>query len=74
MDTQLADKQNNYKTAVNEWIKAIRAEEDLAYTSPTLPQVDTWEQAHFQEDDARNTAKKAKGEYEAAIRQSLFQF
>jgi len=39
-----------------------------------VAQVDEWEHAHFKEDEARNKAKKAKKDYEAAIRQSLFHF
>jgi hypothetical protein len=73
METELS-MQTAYKTAVNEWIDAIRAEESLAFAQPTLPQVDRWEQAHFKEDDARNKAKEAKKAYEDAIRRNLFKF
>ncbi len=71
---QLATMQKAYKVAVEEWIAAIKAEEDLASGNPTLEQVDEWEHAHFKEDEARNKAKKAKSDYEAAIRQTLFKF
>jgi hypothetical protein len=63
-----------YKAAVEEWIAAIRAEENLASAHPTLAQVDDWEHAHFNEEDARKKAKKAKKEYEDAIRRSTFGF
>ena len=66
--------QRAYKAAVDEWITAIRAEEDLASVHPTLAQVDVWEQAHLDEEKARNKAKKAKQDYEAAIRHRLFHF
>lgn len=66
--------QNAYKIAVESWINAIRAEEDLALAHPTVRQVDTWEAAHFKEDDLRNKALQAKKEYEDAIRQDLFHF
>jgi len=73
-DTELLSMQRAYKAAVEEWIKAIRAEEDLASGEPTLAQVDDWEHAHFEEDEARNRALKAKKDYEAAIREKLFRF
>jgi hypothetical protein len=71
---ELLTMQKAYKTAVDEWVAAIRAEEDLASVQPTLSQVDEWEHAHFKEEDARNKAKKAKKDYEDAIRKGLFNF
>lgn len=72
--TELLTMQRAYKAAVDEWVDAIRLEEELASIAPTLAQVDEWEGAHFKEDEARNRAKKAKKDYEGAIRQSLFEF
>ena len=72
--TKLSTMQKAYKAAVNEWVAAIRAEEDLASVDPTVAQVDEWEQAHFKEEEARNKAKTAKKDYENAIRQDLFYF
>jgi hypothetical protein len=63
-----------YRDAVEEWITAVREEEFLACGDPTVVQLDEWEQAHFKEEEARNKAKKAKKDYEDAIRQSLFGF
>ena len=62
------------KAAVEEWIAAVREEESLASLDPVVAQLDDWEQAHFREEEARNKAKKAKRDYEDAIRQSLFGF
>jgi len=73
-DAELLIMQRAYKAAVDEWVKAIRAEEDLASVHPTLAQVDVWEQAHLNEEEARNKAKQAKKDCEAAIRQSFFHF
>ena len=73
-DAELPTMQKAYKAAVDEWVTAIRAEEDLASTEPSLAQIDDWEKAHFREEAARNTAKKAKKDYEEAIRQQLFHF
>jgi len=72
--TELLTMQRAYKAAVDEWVTAIRGEEELASVDPTLAQVEAWEAAHFREDDARNRAKQAKKDYEDAIRQSLFKF
>ncbi len=72
--TELLTMQRAYKAAVDEWVDAIRVEEELASVEPTLAQVDEWEGAHFKEDEARNAAKKAKKDYEGAMRQSLFEF
>ena len=71
---ELSAMQKAYRAAVNEWVTAIRAEEDLASVDPTMAEVDEWEQAHFKEEEARNKAKTAKKDYEDAIRQDLFYF
>ena len=63
-----------YKTAVEKWIAAIRKEEALASTNHSVAQVDRWDHAHFQEEDARNKAKAAKKEYEAGLREKFFGF
>lgn len=59
---------------MDEWVAALKAEEELALVDPTVAQVDEWEGAHFKEDEARNKAKRAKKSYEDAIRQRLFKF
>jgi len=66
--------QGAYKAAVEEWIVAIRKEEALASTNHSVAQVDHWERAHFQEEEARNKVKAAKMEYEAALRAKFFGF
>jgi hypothetical protein len=71
---ELLTMQKAYKAAVDEWIAALTAEEELALVDPTTAQVDEWEGAHFKEDEARKRAKQAKKNYENAIRQRLFQF
>jgi hypothetical protein len=63
-----------YRAAVEDWVTAVREEEFMACGDPTVAQLDDWEQAHFKEEEARNKAKKAKKDYEDAIRQSLFGF
>ena len=71
---RLDNLQSAYKVAVEEWIKKIRTEEALASSVHTVAQVDRWEQAHFDEEEARNRAKAAKTEYEDALREELFGF
>lgn len=66
--------QQAYKAAVEEWIAAIRKEEALASVHPSVAEVDTWEHAHFAEEEARDKALQAKKEYEDAIRKGLFGF
>lgn len=66
--------QRAYKAAVEEWIAAIRKEEGLASGNHTLVQVDRWEGAHFDEEEARKKAKAAKAAYEDALRRKFFGF
>ncbi len=63
-----------YKEAVEAWIAAIRREETLASTNHTVAQVDRWEQAHFDEEEARNKVKAAKRKYEDELRAKFFGF
>jgi hypothetical protein len=65
--------QSVYKSAVEEWIGAIRQEEALASSADhSVAEIDQWEQAHFHEEDLRNKAKAAKKEYENALRFKFF--
>ena len=66
--------QATYKDTVEAWIAAIRREEELASTNHSLAQVDRWEQAHFDEEAARNKVKAAKKQYEDALRAKFFNF
>ena len=71
---ELDELQNAYKNAVEEWIVAIRKEEALASVNHTVAEVDTWEQAHFDEDAMRTKVKDAKAAYEDALREKFFGF
>ena len=74
-DTSELDKmQAEYKAAVEEWIAAIKVEEDLASVNHTIAEVDKWEGAHFKEDDIRRKVKDAKRRYEDALREKFFGF
>jgi hypothetical protein len=64
----------NYKEAVDHWVAAIRAEEDLATPDHSMVAVEEWDRANFAERDARDVAKAARQEYADALRQVLFNF
>jgi hypothetical protein len=72
--TDLDQMQASYKKAVDQWIDAIREEETLASGNHSEAEVDTWEAAGFREADARDRAKTAKTQYEAALREKFFNF
>ena len=75
IDTSELDKmQSDYKTAVDEWIDAIRHEEELASANHSEAEIDQWELADSAEEEARNKAKVAKQAYEAALRSEIFNF
>jgi hypothetical protein len=64
----------NYKAAVERWVAAIRAEENLATPDHSSAAVEDWDQANFAEEDARTAAKAARKEYQDALREVLFNF
>lgn len=77
MDTdtaQLDALQKAYKAAVEEWIAAIKHEEDLASVDHDVAKIDLWEQASFAEDEIRSRVKEAKKAYEDALREQIFGF
>ena len=72
--SELDQMQASYKTAVEEWMAAIKEEEALASVNHTVAEVDKWEAAHFKEDEIRNKVKAAKKKYEDALRKKFFGF
>jgi hypothetical protein len=73
-DSELDGKQAGYKAAVEEWVAAIREEEELASGEHSVDDIDRWESAHFREEELRNRAKAAKKHYEDALRLRFFGF
>ena len=71
---ELDQLQGAYKSAVEEWIGAIRQEEALASANHSVEEIDQWEAAHFKEDELRAKVKDAKKQYEDALRRKFFQF
>jgi hypothetical protein len=57
-----------YKKAVDDWVRAIRAEEALATTDHSMNAMEFCDAAHFKEDDARGTATKAWDAYKDELR------
>ena len=75
MDTAELDQLRlKYKAAVDHWVTAIRAEEDLAKIDHSMTADENWDQANFAEEDARKIAKAARQEYADALRQVLYNF
>jgi hypothetical protein len=74
IDVELDAMRTAYKSAVEEWIAAIRQEEALASVEHSVAEVDLWEQAHFKEEEIRNRVKAAKKHYEDALRRKFFGF
>jgi hypothetical protein len=67
--------QARYKSAVEKWISAIREEEALATPAEhSEADIDEWEEAGDNEEEARDKAKSAKADYEAALRKEFFNF
>jgi hypothetical protein len=63
-----------YNEAVEQWIRTIREEEALASPDHSMAAVETWEHAHFQEEDARTKAKQARQDYQDELRRIFFRF
>jgi hypothetical protein len=72
--TELDQMQGEYKSAVEQWIVAIKHEEALASVNHSVAEIDKWEQADFAEDELRTKVKAAKKRYENALRQKFFGF
>ena len=72
--TELDRLRAGYKAAVEQWVAAIRAEEDVATADHTVPAVDAWEHAGFAEEEARDKAKAARKAYEDGLRAVDFHF
>jgi hypothetical protein len=63
-----------YKTAVDQWVIAIRAEENLATPDHSEAAWEKWDEAGFAEEDARGKAKEARDGYKDALREANIGF
>lgn len=59
----------SYKDAVEQWVAAIREEENLASADHSIIAMELWDAACFKEQDARQKAMEAKEQYKDALRQ-----
>jgi len=57
-----------YKRAVDEWVEAIRAEEDLATPDHSMVAWEKWDAAHLAEHEAHEKAAQAREAYKGALR------
>jgi hypothetical protein len=64
----------NYRSAVDHWVEAIRAEESLAADDHSMVAMEHWDDAGFRLHDAEVTAKKARDAYKNALRKKNYGF
>ncbi|HUB02517.1 MAG TPA: hypothetical protein VL983_07520 [Terriglobales bacterium] len=57
-----------YKKAIEEWVAAIRAEEDLATPDHSMLAWEKWDAAHLAEHDAHEKATVAREAYKDGLR------
>lgn len=63
-----------YKGAIEQWIRAIRAEESLAVPDHSMQDWEIWDRACLAEKDAGKKAAEARKDYEDALRKVLLKF
>ncbi len=74
LQQELDQLQAAYKAAVNDWVEAIRAEEELASGNHNVAELDQWEAAHFHEHKLHKEVDYRKRLYEDALRREFFGF
>jgi hypothetical protein len=74
LQQQLDQLQAAYKAAVDNWVAAIREEEDLASGNHNIAEVDKWEAAHFREHKLHKEVDYRKRLYENALRREFYGF
>jgi hypothetical protein len=57
-----------YKSATDEWVNAIRAEEALATPNHSMVAMEKWDAAHFTEQDLEAKAEEAREAYKDGLR------
>jgi hypothetical protein len=63
-----------YKTAVDAWVSAIKAEESLANEDHSMAEMEKWDTACLKVHDSECAAKKARDRYKAALRSKNYGF
>jgi hypothetical protein len=64
----------DYKTAIDAWVDAIRAEEALANDDHSMVEMEKWDAAGLHVHDTELTAKKARDRYKNALRKKNYGF
>jgi hypothetical protein len=67
-DTNLDELRLSYKSAVDEWVEAIRAEEALATPDHSMIAMEEWDATHFKEHDAHTRVTETRDAYKDALR------
>lgn len=57
-----------YKKAVDTWVEAIRAEENLATEDHSMIAMERWDDAHSREQEAQQKASRAREAYRDLLR------
>jgi hypothetical protein len=71
MDTSTLDQLRlAYKAAVDQWVTAIRTEENLATPDHSETAWERWDEAGLAEEDARAKAEEAQNAYKDALREA----
>lgn len=75
MDTSKLDElRANYKSATEEWVAAIRAEEAFATPDHSMVAMERWDTADFVVQDAQKKAKAARDLYKDELRKIDYGF
>jgi len=75
MDTSKLDElRANYKSATEQWVAAIRAEEALATTDHSMVAMERWDAADFIVQDAQKNASAARDLYKDELRKIDYGF
>ena len=74
LQQELDQLQAAYKAAVDDWVAAIREEEELASGNHNVAELDEWEAAHFRADKKQRNVIYLKRLYEDALRREFFDF
>jgi hypothetical protein len=69
---ELSELRLAYKTAVDDWVEAIRTEEALATPDHSMTAMEKWDAAHFREQDAQTKATEAREVYKDALRNANY--
>jgi len=73
-DEELDQLRVAYKRAVDNWVEAIRAEENLATPNHSETAMERWDAAGFREQDAQAEAKRARDAYKDGLRKANYGF